>query len=274
MAKASTTGVCGTSLPRMLNSQRHRVRIGHDQRIGAELFQLGAQPRELVRGRLAGIAQIVQHDGAERRRRPVGPAGVDRIVGDGNEACARGFASFAEPLGAVDRMQPGRIAELGAGAKDCPRSMPPADARPDARWRKAAVVDLVAHLHLIAAVDEQHRAVGEHDGGAGRAGEAGEPGEPLGAGRHIFVLIAVGARHDEAVEAAPLELRPQRGKPRRGVGALAAILERLKTGFEHAGAIYGSRRRRAMLARAMRRARRPASSSRRASMRRSSRSGR
>ena len=45
---------------------------------------------------------------------------------------------------------------------------------------------------------------------AGRAGEAGEPGEPLVAGRHVFVLVAVGARHDEAVEAAPLEFGAQR----------------------------------------------------------------
>ncbi len=80
-----------------------------------------------------------------------------------------------------------------------------------------------------------HGAVGQHDGDAGRAGEAGEPGQPLGAGRHIFVLVAVGARHDEAVEAAPLQLRAQRREPRRAVAALAAILERLEMRLEHGG---------------------------------------
>ena len=97
-------------------------------------------------------------------------------------------------------------------------------------------VDLLAHLHLIAAVDEDHGAVGEHDGEAGRAGEAGEPGQPLGAGRHIFVLIAVGARHDEAVEPAPLELARASAATRGAVAPrVAAIVERLEMGFEHGG---------------------------------------
>ena len=100
---------------------------------------------------------------------------------------------------------------------------------------KNRAVDFFLHLHLIAAVDEDHRAVGEHDGDAGRAGEAGEPGQLLGARRHIFVLEAVGARHDETVEAALGQLRPQRRHARRACGALAAILERLEVGLEHEG---------------------------------------
>ncbi len=95
-------------------------------------------------------------------------------------------------------------------------------------------VHFLARLHGVAAIDEEDGTVGQHDGGAGRAGETGEPGEPLGAGRHIFVLIAVRARHDEAIETAPLEFRPQRREPRRDGGAVAAILERLKLGLEHA----------------------------------------
>ena len=86
-------------------------------------------------------------------------------------------------------------------------------------------VDFLARPAPVAAVDEQRGAVGQHDGGAGRAGEAGEPGQPLGAGRHIFVLVAVGARHDEAVEPAALELGAQRRDARRAGAALAAILE-------------------------------------------------
>jgi hypothetical protein len=61
-------------------------------------------------------------------------------------------------------------------------------------------------LHRIAAVDEDRRALGEHDGGARRTGEAGEPGQALLARRQVFVLLAIGARYDETVEAASLEL--------------------------------------------------------------------
>ena len=94
-------------------------------------------------------------------------------------------------------------------------------------------VEFLARLHHVAAVDEDDRAVLEHDGDAGRAGKTGEPSQPLGAGRHVFVLVAVGARHDEAVEAAPLELGAQRRQPRRARRPLAAILERLEMRLEH-----------------------------------------
>ena len=100
--------------------------------------------------------------------------------------------------------------------------------------RKGRCIHLFARLHRVAAVDEDDGALGKHDRNTGRAGEAGQPGEPLGAGRHIFVLIAVRARHDEPVEVAAFELRPQRRKAQRTGGALA-ILERLEMGLEHAG---------------------------------------
>ena len=73
--------------------------------------------------------------------------------------------------------------------------------------REDVGVDLIAHLQRIAPVDEDHGAVGEHDRDAGRTGEAGEPGEALFRRRQIFVLIAVGARDDEAGEAAPARAR-------------------------------------------------------------------
>ena len=86
-------------------------------------------------------------------------------------------------------------------------------------------VHFVAHLHLIAAVDEQHCAVGQDDRHAGRAGKAGEPGEPLVAWRQIFVLKAVGARHDEAVEPAHEEFGAQRLDPLRRGAAISAVVE-------------------------------------------------
>ena len=154
--------------------------------------------------RLAGIAQIVQHDRAERRLRPVAPAGIDRIIVDRNKARARGLAGLGEPFGAVDRVQPGRIAEFRAGQQIFfdPLRRRMLDQVLDREYRR---IDLLAHLHRIAAVDKDRGAVTEHDGRAGRSGEAGEKSKPLGAGRHIFVLVAVGARHDKTVEAAALQ---------------------------------------------------------------------
>ena len=109
--------------------------------------------------------------------------------------------------------------------------------------REQRRVDLIAHLQHVAAVDEDHGAVGQHDRGAGRAGEAGEPGEPFLGGRHIFVLMAVGARHDEAVEAAALQFGAQRGKPAGARRPFAGVIERLQARFEHRGNLWGASRR-------------------------------
>src|SRR5579864_5644164 len=94
-------------------------------------------------------------------------------------------------------------------------------------------VDFLGRLQLIAAVDEQHRAFGEHDGETGRAGKAGDEGKPLGAGWYVFILIAIGARHDETVEPAPRQLGAQRRHPRRAGATLGAVVERLEARFEH-----------------------------------------
>jgi hypothetical protein len=99
--------------------------------------------------------------------------------------------------------------------------------------RECRDIDLLAHLHQVTAVDENRGAIGEHDGGTGGAGEAGKPGEALGAGRHIFVLVTVSARHDEAVEAAALELGTQRRKVLAAGAALGTVIEGLKSRFEH-----------------------------------------
>ena len=49
----------------------------------------------------------MQHHGAERRRRPVGPDRVDRIVGRPATSARAGCrAGFGQPLGAVDGVQP------------------------------------------------------------------------------------------------------------------------------------------------------------------------
>ena len=83
---------------------------------------------------------------------------------------------------------------------------------PDLEQRR---IDLRGGLQCIAAVDEQRGAVREHDRHPGRAGEPGQPCEALGAGRHVFALVLVGARHDEAVETARRQFLAQHRDPRR-----------------------------------------------------------
>ena len=212
----------------------HRVRVRDDQCVGGEFFHLAAHAFDFVQRLFAGVAQVMRHHRAERRCGPRAPDCVDRIVGDRRQAAAGRRAGLGELLGAVDRVQPRRIAERLAGRQV---GLDPGCRRPlhqmfDGETR---AVDFLGDLHLVAAVDEDRGAVGEHDGDAGRAGEAGEPGEPLGVGRHIFVLVAVGARHDEAVEPAPRQLGPQQRQPLGARAAFTAILERLKARFEHRG---------------------------------------
>ncbi len=76
-------------------------------------------------------------------------------------------------------------------------------------------VDLLRGLQRVAAVDEHRGALAQHDREPGRAGEAGEPGEALAARRHVFALMLVGARHDEAVDTAARQLSAQARKPLR-----------------------------------------------------------
>ena len=86
-------------------------------------------------------------------------------------------------------------------------------------------VDLRRRLHGIAAVNEHRRTHRQHHGRSRRTGEAGEPGQPFLARRQAFVLLAVGARHDETVKASALELGAQALEPRRCGGSLVRIVE-------------------------------------------------
>ena len=74
-------------------------------------------------------------------------------------------------------------------------------------------------------------------GGARGAGEAREPRQPLVGGRHVFVLVAIGARHDEAGQTAMGELGAQRLDAGRTCGPFGDILERLEGGLEHGGTL-------------------------------------
>src|SRR5262249_56902784 len=92
------------------------------------------------------------------------------------------------------------------------------------------------------AVEERRRAFGEPPRNAGRSGEAGEPGEPLLRGRHVFVLMTIGTRHDEPGEAAPREFGTQRRHAWRARIGCARIVERLELGLEHWRNLWGGAR--------------------------------
>src|SRR5262249_33981031 len=110
---------------------------------------------------------------------------------------------------------------------------------PCTRWlinemldREQFGVRLVARLKRIAAVDEQHRALGENDGGAGRSRETGAAGEPLLVRRQIFILMAISVGHYEAVKPPPCKFSPQGREAPSGFRRLRGIVESLELGLE------------------------------------------
>ncbi len=210
----------------------HCVRIGDHQRVGAEAADLGADLVELGIRRFAGEAQIVQHHRAERRRRPVGPDRVDGVRLGRNERRAGVGAGAGEALRALGGVQPGVVAELGTRRQVLlePALRRGVGDRHDGEHR---CFDLGPRRQRVAAVDEQRGLVGEHHGRPGRSGEAGQPRQPLFGGRHVFVLMPVGAGQDQARKPALGQFGAQRLHARPGLRRLR-VVERLETGLEHA----------------------------------------
>ncbi len=191
----------------------------NDERIGAQFRQLGSNARALVFCLLAGEAQVVERNGTERRGRAIGPDLVDQVGFDCRQGGARRGAGFAHALGAFHRVQPGIVAQPIA-AREVVLDPPMRRVLDQMLDREQRGIHLLADLEGVASIDEKHRAIEEHDRRAGRTGEAGQPGEPFLAGRQIFILVTVGARHDKAGQMASRELGAQRGKARRACGAL------------------------------------------------------
>ena len=178
------------------------LRIGHHQRVGAQLFQFGADALELV--------------GARSRRRSLRSCSTTRAARRRRAGRARARRSDCARPRPVRRRPWRRPCAASRRRRRCA-------ARDRSRaWRRACRfcsshcsggvstrcsivktrgVDLASPPARCSGRRRTARPVGQHDGSAGRAGEAGEPGQPLLARRQIFVLLAVGARHDEAVEA-------------------------------------------------------------------------
>ncbi len=208
------------------------VGIRDHERVGLELADLRANARQLGDRLLARKGDIVQPYGAERRRRTIRPDRIEQIGLDRDQRRPARPAGLGEPLGALDGVQPRVIAKTVVAGEVLfqPLMRRGLDQVLDRKQRR---VHLLAHLQGVAAIDEQRRTVHEHDGRAGGTGEARQPSQPLVGGRHVFVLLAIGARHDEAGQSAMGKLGPQRLDARRAGRPLGSILERLEARLEH-----------------------------------------
>ena len=145
--------------PRMLKVQATRVRVGDDQRVGAQLRELRADARELVRRRL-------RRRSAGRAARPAPSGGAGRSV----QIASIGLALDRRPASRRPRRRPWRAARrrrrCAATGRSRARS-PAGEVRldPVVGRRLDQVldgeqrgVDLLARLQRVAAVDEQHGA--------------------------------------------------------------------------------------------------------------------
>ena len=146
----------------------------------------------------AGELLRIQAHRRQRRGGAIGPERIEGIVLDGLQRGVRLACGLLVALDRCGRRQPRVVAEHAVG--------PQVLLQPFGGRNVAAVdgldlrVDLIAHLQRVASVDEDGGAVGKHDCEARRAGEACEPCKALGVRGHVFVLVFVGARNDEAVE--------------------------------------------------------------------------
>ncbi len=208
------------------------VRIADDEPVETLLRHLLADARQLGIGALARELDIVEPDRRGRRVRPIRPDGVDRIGLDGDEAAAGALRGLAQSLHPIRRVQPWIVRQRRAGRQIV---LDPRLRRLVREWNghECRRVDLFARLQRVAAIDDDAGLVPKHDRRPGRTGESGEPGKTLGILRHIFALMLVSARHDEAVEVAAGKLGPQRRKPRRAVRRIGGLVEGLELAPRH-----------------------------------------
>ena len=214
-----------------------RMRVGQDERVGARFGNLRLDACDLGGGFFAGKAQVVQDDAPKRGGRPVGPHRVDRVALKRHERGPRLGAGLGELFGTVRGVQPGVIAEPRPGRQVLldPCIGRCLDQMGNGKQRR---VGLVARLQRVAAIGKQHGAAGEYDHAAGRAGKAGQEGQPLFRRRDIFVLMGVGARKNQSVDAAGAQFAAQLCHAPRGSRTVFGVIERLKFCLEHAGALY------------------------------------
>ena len=188
---------------------RHGIERGDHGGVIAFLLQPVRNLGALVRARPAGEAVFMRHGGSLAGLGPVGPDRVDRIAVDRDEfdpLLGEQLFRFFSP---ADAVQPGIVSD--------PRAFRRIGSDPFRRRGRGHVlvivelaVDLLAHLHGIAAVGEHGRLVLQHHRAARAAAEAGQPVEPLGIRADIFAHMLVRNGDDEAMEAALFEFGPER----------------------------------------------------------------
>ena len=184
------------------------MRIRDEKRIGAEFLEVCTNTFEFVGYGLAGELELAHSDGAGGRGRSIAPERVDGIAVDRDQFGAGGGTGLSQFFGLLAGVQPRIVTKLGALAQIL---IEPLLGRMlhQVLYRKNIAVDLRVRLCRVTAVNEERRTVVQDDCGSCRAGKAGEPGQAFFALRQIFVLLAIAARHDEAVEAAPSEFATQ-----------------------------------------------------------------
>ena len=204
------------------------MRIGHHQRI--EPVQRGGDAGELACRFFAGKAQRMQAHRAQRRRGPVGPDSIDGVVCDRDQFRAGGLGRLFQPLRLSGRVQPRIVSHALPGFQHLlqPRFRRRVGQRLRLDQRR---VCFFAHLQRVAAIHENCSPVRQDYRRSGRTRKARQPSQPRGAGRHIFVLVLVGARHDEAIELAALEFGAQQREAGGAERGIAFCIE----GLEQAG---------------------------------------
>ena len=210
----------------MLRSQAIESGRGQHRRGEVAGDEAPGDLRPLLRGRAPGVFVRVGHDRGGRRRRLVGPGGVDE-VGDANEANLARAEGGLERIDLLGGMEPGVEAEAAAAGHHLEQPVGGLVLGKTQHGEERGV-DLVADLEAVATVDEDPGAIGGDEGDAGRAGEAGEPGQALVAGGDVLALVGVGPRDQEGVDAR-LRHRRAQGREPRGAGlrrrAAAEVLE-------------------------------------------------
>ena len=202
--------------------------VGEDG-VGLEGGELLADARELGGDPLAGERLVLHDDRRERGRGAIGPDRVDGVGVDRDERRAGALGRRGEALDLGHGVEARVVAEALTGLELRPE--PGLDGLLDRVARRdRRGVDLLADLHGVASVDEDRGLVGEDHGGAGGARETGQPGEALLGGRHVLVLVLVGAGHDEAVEAEGGKGGTQRGDPGGALAGVGDLVEGLEGG--------------------------------------------
>ena len=164
--------------------------------------------RALVGARSAGEFVRLHDRRGRRGLGPVGPHRIDRIAVHGNQFGPLRSERLRDGVGPAFRMEP--WIETDPGSFRCVGGEP--FGRAGLRNRliiEQLAVDLLAHLHGVAAVDEDRRLVLQYHRGPRRTAEPGQPGEAFGVIADVFAHVLVGDRDHKAVEPATGQFLPQ-----------------------------------------------------------------